>query len=127
MGTIFPLYFSFAKFTRVLVEVLFFYIYFRKFVKVFKNVKVNVKLSRCFKIEDNFVNASQYLFSAWQNWITYRGHLPWARHCKMLFTLYCMDFSQTLHDNCILLALFYAGRIEKLKDSTSVTFLENIT
>lgn len=47
--------------------------------------------------------------------------------CKMLFTLYNMDFPQKLHDNGMLLALFCAEHIEKLKDSTSVTFLENIT
>lgn len=38
-----------------------------------------------------------------------------------------MHFSQVLHDDYMLLALFYKGHEEKLRDFTKVTFLESIT
>lgn len=106
------------------MKILFFYVHFRKNFQVFKNAKVSVKLSSCFGIVDNFSNAIQNLLHAWQNGITLAmGHTQ----CKMLCICKCIHFSQVLHDDYMLLALFYKGHEEKLRDFTEVTFLESIT
>lgn len=47
--------------------------------------------------------------------------------CKLLFMLYCMYFSQKLHDDCMLLASFYQKHKEKLRDFVKASFLECIT
>lgn len=92
--------FSFAKFTYVFGKVLFFYVHFRQFVKAFNVFKVNVKLSRCFRIEDNFTNAIQHIFRAWKNWITGRGHFL-ARCCLECFTCVIASIS---HRNSMIMA-----------------------
>lgn len=106
------------------MTILFFYVHFRKFFQVFKNVKVNVKLSGCFRIIDNFLNAIQHLLSVWQNWII----LAMSQiQCNMLYMFYFMYFSQKLHEECMLLALLYKGHAENLRDFAKVIFLESIT